>query len=274
MEIRTGVRTLTERQQRELEYHKHHATLHAQEMQRPSFDAIYSSQRRWWNAYWEMYRHIRQLDLRGKKALVVGCGFGLDAMSLALLGADVCAFDLSIDELQVATQTAAEGGLTIEFQQMAAEALTYGDHVFDLVLVVDILHHCEIDKCMREIARVAKSGSQIIINELYTHTLLDRVRNSYLVSKILYPRLVRLVYEGQMPYITQDERKLTEQDLRQVLRTIAPTQIDYYDIVAKRLFPDSITALAKLDRVAAILLRPIGWLVAGRVIVIGRLATG
>jgi len=65
-----------------------------------------------------MYRHIRQLDLRGKKALVVGCGFGFDAMSLALMGAEVSAFDLSIDELEVAAKTAAEAGLTIEFQQM------------------------------------------------------------------------------------------------------------------------------------------------------------
>jgi len=155
---------------------------------------------------------------------------------------------------------------------MAAESLTYGDSVFDLILVVDILHHCEIDKCMREIARVAKSDCLLIINEVYTHTLLDKLRNSYAVAKILYPCLVRFVYQRQIPYITQDERKINELDLRQIRRTVAPTQIDYYYIVVKRLFPDSMTALAKLDRMAAILLRPIGWLVSGRVIVIGRLA--
>lgn len=35
------------------------------------------------------------IDLRGKRALVVGCGLGEDAEELARAGASVCAFDLS-----------------------------------------------------------------------------------------------------------------------------------------------------------------------------------
>lgn len=271
MKPRASVTKLTERQQRELAYHRDHAARYVQKHPSASFDVIFSSERRWWNAYWEMFHHIRQLDLRGKKVLVVGCGFGKDAVRLALLGAEVFAFDLSVDSLQVAAEAASDARVSIQFQQMTAEQLDYDDGVFDLVLIVDVLHHCEIELCMREITRVAKAGCHIVISEIYSHTLLDRIRNSNLVKKVLYPRLVSFVYSGQAPYITADERKITEHDLRHVLTTIRASRVDYFYIFVKRVFPASFVRLAKLDRAIGVLLSPIGWLVAGRVIVTGRL---
>ena len=88
-EGRQDLDSLTMRQRREVEYHAHHALRHVEQKRPQSVDVIHSSQRRWWNAYWEMYHHLRRLDLRGKKVLVFGCGFGHDAIRLALMGADV-----------------------------------------------------------------------------------------------------------------------------------------------------------------------------------------
>ena len=69
--------SLTDRQVRELEYHREHAKQKATLLTRPfSYDVMESERRRWWNGYWSMYSFLRQLPVEGKKVLVVGCGFG------------------------------------------------------------------------------------------------------------------------------------------------------------------------------------------------------
>jgi hypothetical protein len=75
---------LTDRQRRELEYHCDHAAEYQKILQEPfPCDVLRPSQRRWWNAYWDMYTYLLSLDLRAKRCLVVGCGFGSDALYLA-----------------------------------------------------------------------------------------------------------------------------------------------------------------------------------------------
>ena len=51
---------------------------------------------------------------REKNVLVVGCGFGDDALYLAKLGANVCAFDLSPDSLSIARALAEREGLMVK----------------------------------------------------------------------------------------------------------------------------------------------------------------
>lgn len=88
--------TLTDRQQRELDYHREHALEHQCILDAPfPLDVIENPRRRWWNAYWRMYKYLISLDLAGKRLLVIGCGFGDNALQLSKLGARVSAFDLS-----------------------------------------------------------------------------------------------------------------------------------------------------------------------------------
>ena len=49
-----------------------------------------------------MYEYLVNCGLMDKRVLVVGCGFGDDALRLAKLGAKVNAFDLSPDSLEIA----------------------------------------------------------------------------------------------------------------------------------------------------------------------------
>ena len=94
---------LTERQLREMEYHKEHADLNKEILERPfSFDVIFNKKRRQWNANWEMYTYLLSKKLKGKNVLVVGCGFGEDALKLSKAGANVKAFDLSPESLLIA----------------------------------------------------------------------------------------------------------------------------------------------------------------------------
>ena len=94
---------LTERQKNELEYHREYAHENTAILNKPfSWAVLDNPSRRWWNAYWQMHTHLSGLNLKGKRVLVAGCGFGDDALRLAKLGADVYAFDLSPDSLSIA----------------------------------------------------------------------------------------------------------------------------------------------------------------------------
>ncbi|GGY88116.1 class I SAM-dependent methyltransferase [Pseudoduganella plicata] len=186
---------LTERQRNELAYHRQHAREHEDMVRRPfSFDVLDRPGRRWWNGYWQMYAYLLTQDLRGRRVLVVGCGFGEDALRLARLGAQVTAFDLSPDSLAIARRLAAREGLVIDFGQMPAECLIYADDSFDCIVARDILHHVDIPAAMREIRRVARPQALLVVNEIYSHSLTDTIRRSRFVEAFLYPRMQRLIY--------------------------------------------------------------------------------
>lgn len=158
-----------------------------------------------------MYTFLLDQQLSGKKVLVVGCGFGDDALRLAKKGGDVYAFDLSPESLEIAKQIASREKLSIDFRNIPAESLDYESDFFDFIIVRDILHHVELQKTMNEILRVAKNGALFILNEVYTHSLLDRIRHSYIVEKKIYPKMPNFVYKGNI-YITKYERKLNQRD--------------------------------------------------------------
>jgi hypothetical protein len=73
---------------REIEYHRRRAAEHASEATRPvNLMADKSSARyRWLNNYWVILRKAKDIDMTGKRVLVIGGGFGDDAIRLAYLG--------------------------------------------------------------------------------------------------------------------------------------------------------------------------------------------
>ncbi len=128
---------LTARQRSELEFHRAHADAHREEEHRPvALDILATGPRRPWNAYWSMYDRILAAEPAGKRVLVPGCGFGEDAIRLALLGAEVSAFDLSPESLEIARSRARHAGVDIAFSAMPAEDMSaYADASFDLVIL-------------------------------------------------------------------------------------------------------------------------------------------
>lgn len=260
---------MTERQQREFDYHREHAKENRKVLDVPfSWDVIQNPGLRWWNAYWCMYAYLNKCDLRGKRVLVVGCGFGDDALRLAKLGADVSAFDLSPDSLQIARELAAREGLSIAFDEMPAENMRYADSTFDYILARDILHHVDITPTMREIIRVAKPNATFVMNEIYSHSLTDKIRHAPVVEKKIYPQMQRLIYGPGKPYITEDERKLTERDLKEILAPLHSIQFEqHFNFLVTRVIPERIKFMCKVDRILMRILKPMGRLLAGRVLV-------
>ena len=259
---------LTHRQQRELDYHRVHAQEHRQLLTTPfSWDVLDRPGRRWWNAYWQMYAYLAACDLRGKSVLVVGCGFGDDALRLAKLGAKVSAFDLSPESLQIARGLATREGLDIAFDEMPAENLAYQDSSFDCIVARDIFHHVDIPRTMLELVRVARPNARFVLNEIYSHSMTDKVRKSSFVEKVLYPRMQKSIYGPGKPYITEDERKLSETDLAEIKRSLRGVEIEkFFNFLVTRIVPDRFDSLCRADRAVLRLVGPMGGLLAGRVL--------
>lgn len=227
----------TDRQRREIEYHREHARLHRKQYESISYELVLSTKRRWWNQAWVMYNKLLELKLSGKKVLVVGCGFGDDAFLIAKVGAEVHAFDISPDVLEVAEEVSRKEKLSIRFAQMAAENLNYPNEFFDCVVIRDILHHVGISAALAEIVRVSSKGAVAVVNEVYTHSYADRLRHSRFVERHLYGRMQKIVYGDAKPYITEDERKLDESDLALIGDAIEkPVYTRYFDFLINRVF--------------------------------------
>ena len=265
---------LTERQRRELEYHREHAQEHASVLDRAfDYGVLDRPGRRRFNAYWRMYDHLLSLGVCDRDAVVVGCGFGEDALRLAKAGARVCAFDLSPQSLDIARRLAQRESLSIRFDEMPAEALAYRDDSFDLLLVRDILHHVDIPRALAELRRVARPGAWLVMNEVYSHSWTDRVRRSRFVDGFLYPRMQRFVYGDDKPYITADERKLTERDVEAVERLLQRIEFEeHFNFLVNRVVPEAYEFMPRLDRWLLARLRPWGRHLAARILLAGRIA--
>jgi 2-polyprenyl-3-methyl-5-hydroxy-6-metoxy-1,4-benzoquinol methylase len=260
----------TARQLRELEYHRARAAGHRHLVEQPTgYDVALSDVRRWWNPYWALYTYLRGLGLNGKCVLVIGCGFGEDALRVAKLGARVYAFDLSQESIEIARERAGRESLGIDFRVAPAEKLPYEDGLFDVVLAHDVLHHCDVARTVAEICRVVRPGGLLVVSEVYSHSLTERVRRSALVEQVLYPRMTRLIYGSREPYITADERKMSEDDMRLVEAPMSRVlHRAYFNFLVRRLLPDE-DWISKMDCRFMRLFPWLGPFLGGRVLVAG-----
>jgi ubiquinone/menaquinone biosynthesis C-methylase UbiE len=268
---------LDERQRREREYHAEFAKRCQDRITQPVPLAVLEpGPRRPWNAHWTVYDFfLAEPELAGKRAMVPGCGFGDDVIRLAKLGLEVYAFDLSEDVLAIARGRAEGMGVNnIHFGVMPAEALTYPDDFFDLVYFNDILHHVNISRAIRETRRVLKTGGKVIANELYTHSSLQRIRESRFVSNFLYRRMVRFIYGAGTPYITEDEHKIDDAELAIVTEILHSHSLDqrFFLLLSGRVLPIDSRWAAKFDRAFLSMIGPAGRFLSGRVVLTGTVA--
>jgi ubiquinone/menaquinone biosynthesis C-methylase UbiE len=99
-------------------------------------------------------------DKAGARVLDLGCGAGHVSFHAATRAAEVVAYDLSSDMLEVVAQAAADRGLTnVVTRQGVAEELPFADQSFDCVLSRYSTHHWrDFPAGLREVRRVLKSG--------------------------------------------------------------------------------------------------------------------
>ncbi|MDR4481289.1 MAG: class I SAM-dependent methyltransferase [Nitrospira sp.] len=110
----------------------------------------------------------------GKTVLDYCCGNGQQALWLSDHGAVAHGIDISPVSIENARREAKRRGLSSEitFQVMDAEATGFADSFFDLVVISGVLHHLDLDRAYRELARILKPNGQIIVTEALRHNLL------------------------------------------------------------------------------------------------------
>ena len=106
---------------------------------------------------------VDALDIRsGERVLDVAAGTGTSALPAARRGAEVVATDLTPELLEVGRTQAAAEGVDVTWQTADAEALPFGDAVFDVTMssigVMFAPHH---QAAADELVRVTRSGGRI-----------------------------------------------------------------------------------------------------------------
>lgn len=122
-------------------------------------------------------------DVEGKKILEYGCGQGLYSVNLALLDAQVYAFDISEEMIRIAKLIAQNNGVTVRFSVVNGEKLAYRDGIFDLIWGTAILHHLNLDKAAYEIHRVLKKKGAAIFIEPLGHNPLCKLYRFFTPKK-------------------------------------------------------------------------------------------
>ena len=203
--------SLTERQRREREYYEEYSRLNAPS--EVSFDPVAGDERRPWNPYWFLYGSVAGVfRTKGQRLLDFGCGPGCHSLVFGKVGYEVFGFDISPGNICIAQQLSEKYGMaqTVQFATGVAEGLDYPDEYFDVVVGIDILHHVDIKHSVAECLRVLKKGGAAFFKEPVSVPIFDPLRNSSF-GRWLIPKDASLER-----HITEDERKLTADDLKTI----------------------------------------------------------
>ena len=128
---------------------------------------------------WESIVAAWVATIPGKHALDIGTGTGQLAVYLAGAGFQVTGIDLSPAMISRAKQYAAERQCDVDFQTGDAEALSFDDHSFDVVVSRNCLWTLpHPDRALAEWRRVLKPGGHLMISDgLWKNTTWTRAHH-------------------------------------------------------------------------------------------------
>ena len=109
-----------------------------------------------------------RVNLKGARALDVGCGGGLLSEALARAGADVTAIDLAPAVLDVARLHLYESGLKVDYREISVEALADAmPSRFDVVTCMEMLEHVpDPGSVIHAAATLLKPGGTLFLSTL------------------------------------------------------------------------------------------------------------
>ena len=107
-------------------------------------------------------------NLKGARALDVGCGGGILSESLARAGANVIAIDLAPAVLDIARLHLHESGVAVDYRETSVEALAAGmPAAFDVIACMEMLEHVpDPGSVIRACATLLKPGGSLFVSTL------------------------------------------------------------------------------------------------------------
>jgi 2-polyprenyl-3-methyl-5-hydroxy-6-metoxy-1,4-benzoquinol methylase len=112
-------------------------------------------------------RFLKMLgNVKNKKILDIGSGFGNAALNLAQKGAIVTSIDISPKLIEGCKYRAQKNGLEVDFQLMDAQNLKFEDNSFDIILGYRTIHHLQdIETFLIHANRCLKPSGFILLVE-------------------------------------------------------------------------------------------------------------
>ena len=130
--------------------------------------------------------------LAGARVLDVGCGGGLLCEALARAGAKVTGIDLAPGMIEVARLHAAEQGLDITYDVVAAEEIVGG---FDVVTCMEMLEHVpDPERMTATLATLVKPGGALFVSTI------NRNLKSFVLAIVAAEYLLNLIPRGTHEY--------------------------------------------------------------------------
>lgn len=176
---------------------------------------------RWWdpNSEFKPLHEINPLrlgwiqsiaPLAGKRIVDVGCGGGILSESMARAGADVKGIDLSRKALRVADLHSLEAGVTVDYEEIAAEALAAREPAsFDVVTCMEMLEHVpDPASVVRACATLVKPGGYVFFSTIH------RNAKAYLLAVIGAEYVLNMLPRGTHDY----ERFIKPSELSSICR--------------------------------------------------------
>ncbi|HXZ07624.1 MAG TPA: bifunctional 2-polyprenyl-6-hydroxyphenol methylase/3-demethylubiquinol 3-O-methyltransferase UbiG, partial [Paraburkholderia sp.] len=126
----------------------------------------------------------------------IGCGGGILSESMAGLGAHVKGIDLSREALGVADLHSLESGVTVDYEEIAAEALAAREPgTYDVVTCMEMLEHVpEPSAVVAACATLVKPGGWVFFSTL------NRNVKSYMLAVIGAEYIARMLPKGTHDY--------------------------------------------------------------------------
>lgn len=134
--------------------------------------------------------------LTGARVLDVGCGGGLLCEAMARAGATVTGIDLAPGMIEVARLHAAEQGLDITYESVAAEELAQRTAApFDIVTSMEMLEHVpDPERMVQTLASLVKPGGPVFVSTI------NRNLKSFLLAIVAAEYVLNLIPRGTHEY--------------------------------------------------------------------------
>ncbi len=200
---------MTERQQREAEFHDQWA----KEIDIEAIDpAIAFTAKTAIETQFILQDISKSLGpLESLTVLDMGCGAGESAVYFAKQGARVLATDISPGFIHCAHALAAHHQVQIDARVCASEAMPFEGNSCDVVFANGVLHHVDIPPTMQEVQRLLRVGGK-----------------GYFIEPLPYNPVINVYRYMAREVRTVDEKPLTLADV-QVIRDLFPkTTVHYF----------------------------------------------